>query len=60
MPTKVVNEKARNLMEPVLGPQRTEAVIQRVNNLESLSNIRDLMPFLTLKPEEMAGITFTH
>jgi 2-methylcitrate dehydratase PrpD len=60
MPTEVVNEKARNLLEPVLGPRRTESIIQRVNGLESESDIKDLMPFLTLKPEEMAGISFTH
>jgi hypothetical protein len=60
MPTEVVNEKARNLLEPVLGPRRTESIIQRVNGLESVSDIKDLMPFLTLKPEEMAGMSFTH
>jgi 2-methylcitrate dehydratase PrpD len=60
MPTEVVNEKARDLLEPVLGAQRTEAVIQQVNDLENVSNIKDLMPFLTLTPEEMAGISFTH
>ena len=60
MPTETVNEKVRKLMEPVLGPERTEEVIQRVNKLEDVSNVRDLIPFLTLKPEEMAGIKFTH
>jgi 2-methylcitrate dehydratase PrpD len=60
MPTEVVNEKARNLLEPVLGPRRTESIIQRVNGLESVSDIKELMPFLTLKPEEMAGMSFTH
>ena len=60
MSSETVNEKVRKLMEPVLGPERTEEVIQRVNKLEDVSNVRDLIPFLTLKPEEMAGIKFTH
>jgi hypothetical protein len=60
MPTEVVNEKARNLLEPVLGPQRTETLIQGVNSLERVSSIKGLMTFLTLKPEEMASIAFTH
>jgi 2-methylcitrate dehydratase PrpD len=60
MPTEVVNEKARNLLEPVLGPQRTETLIQGVNSLERVSSIKELMTFLTLKPEEMASIAFTH
>ena len=47
-------------MEPVLGPQRTEEVIQRVNKLEEVANVRELVPFLTLKPEEMDVISFTH
>jgi len=42
-----VNAKARGLMEPVLGARRTEAVIQRVNALEGLANVRELVPFLT-------------
>jgi hypothetical protein len=29
-----VNAKARSLMTPVLGAERTEAVIQRINALE--------------------------
>jgi hypothetical protein len=37
----------------VLGPARTKAVIQRVNGLEGLANVRELLPFLTLKPQEM-------
>ena len=60
MTTEYVNSKARKLLEPVLGPQRTEAVIERVNKLESLPEVRELMPFLTIKTEEMAGIRFAH
>jgi 2-methylcitrate dehydratase PrpD len=43
-----VNEKARGLMAPVLGATRTEAVIERVNALEGLDDVRKLLPFLTL------------
>lgn len=46
--TQGVNEKARSLMAPVLGGMRTEAVIQRVNALEELDDVRKLLPFLTL------------
>ena len=46
--TQGVNEKARSLMAPVLGAMRTEAVIQRVNALEELDDVRKLLPFLTL------------
>ncbi|MCZ6906299.1 MAG: MmgE/PrpD family protein [Deltaproteobacteria bacterium] len=60
METKSVNAKVRDLLEPVLGPLRTEAVIQRVNGLEGMANVQELLPFLTLKPEEMAGISPTH
>lgn len=55
MPTEVVNQKVRGLMEPVLGPQRTEAAIQRANSLESATSIGELIPFLTLKPEQMSA-----
>ena len=46
--TQGVNEKARSLMTPVLGAMRAEAVIQRVNALEELDDVRKLLPFLTL------------
>lgn len=55
MDTTSVNTKVRDLLEPVLGAPRTEAVIKRVNDLEGVANVRELLPFLTLKPEEMAG-----
>jgi 2-methylcitrate dehydratase PrpD len=44
--TTAVAAKARSLMAPVLGPQRCEQVIERVNTLESLSSVRALMPLL--------------
>ncbi len=45
--TESVNEKARLLMGPVLGVERTEEVIRRVNALEELDDVRGLRPFLT-------------
>ena len=45
--TEGVNAKARVLMAPVLGAERTEEIIQRVNALEELDNARELRPFLT-------------
>ena len=44
--TESVNAKARLLMEPVLGAERTEEVIREVNALEELSDVRELRPFL--------------
>jgi 2-methylcitrate dehydratase PrpD len=45
--TESVNAKARDLMAPVLGAQRTEAVIQRMNALEEVANVRELRALLT-------------
>jgi len=36
------------LLEPVLGPSRTEAVIERLNGLEGVANVQELLPFLTM------------
>jgi 2-methylcitrate dehydratase PrpD len=44
--TESVNEKARLLIAPVLGGERTEGIIRRVNALEELSDVRALRPFL--------------
>jgi len=44
--TERVNEKARSLMTPVLGAERTEAVIRQVNALEKLNEVRELRPLL--------------
>jgi 2-methylcitrate dehydratase PrpD len=41
--TEGMNTKARDLMAPVLGAKRAEALIQRVNALEDVANIRDLV-----------------
>jgi 2-methylcitrate dehydratase PrpD len=46
--TQSINRKVRDLMSPVLGAERTEAVIQRVNSLEELDDVRKLRPFFTL------------
>jgi 2-methylcitrate dehydratase PrpD len=46
MDTESVNAKARLLMEPVLGAERTEEIIRRVNALEELGDVRELRPFL--------------
>jgi 2-methylcitrate dehydratase PrpD len=54
MDTESVNAKVRDLIQPVLGEQRTNAIIQRVNRLEDVANVRELLPLVTLKPEEMA------
>ena len=45
--TEAVNEKARGLMAPVLGADRAEAIIRRVNTLEEVATVRELLPFLT-------------
>jgi 2-methylcitrate dehydratase PrpD len=42
MDTEAVNAKARLLMAPVLGAERTEQVIRQVNSLEKLKNAREL------------------
>jgi 2-methylcitrate dehydratase PrpD len=44
--TERVNEKARSLITPVLGAERTEMVIRRVNALEKLNDVRELRPLL--------------
>jgi 2-methylcitrate dehydratase PrpD len=47
--TAGVNEKARGLIEPVLGPGRTDTVIQMVNRLDGLDDIRELQRLLTVQ-----------
>jgi 2-methylcitrate dehydratase PrpD len=49
MDTEGLNAKVRDLMAPVLGAERTEAVIQHVNALEALDSVQKLRPFLTLR-----------
>lgn len=41
--TERMNAKARDLMTPVLGASKTEAVIQQVNGLETVANVRELL-----------------
>ena len=60
MSTADVNAKSLSLLEPALGRERAEAVIQRVNDLERLGNVRELIPYLTLSAEEMAGLEAGH
>ena len=44
--TAGVNAKAKTLMEPVIGARRTAAVIARVNALEAVADLRDLVALL--------------
>ncbi|HEU5255340.1 MAG TPA: MmgE/PrpD family protein, partial [Vicinamibacterales bacterium] len=44
--TAAVAEKARSLMAPVLGAQRSDQVIERVNTLDNLASVRDLVRLL--------------
>jgi len=46
MDTQSVNAKARLLMEPALGAERTEEIIRRVNAAEALDDVRELRHFL--------------
>jgi 2-methylcitrate dehydratase PrpD len=46
MNTESVNAKARLLMAPVLGAEKTETLIRRVNALEALKDVRELRPSL--------------
>jgi hypothetical protein len=41
-----VNGKAQSLIAPVLGAARTETIIERVNNLERVSSVRELVSLL--------------
>ena len=45
--TEAVAAKARDLMAPVLGSDRTEKLIERIGNLEKIDDIRQLRPLLT-------------
>jgi 2-methylcitrate dehydratase PrpD len=46
--TAAVAGKARSLIAPVLGGSRSEQIIERVNALESLTSIRDLVRLLVV------------
>ena len=58
--TKNVSKKARDLLEPVLGSTNTEEIIRRVNELEKVADVNELMPSLTLTSEEMASVRYGH
>ena len=42
-----VDDKVRDLMAPVLGARQADAVIERVNNLEEVGHVRELLSLLT-------------
>lgn len=44
--TEAVNAKARDLMAPVLGPDKTDRLIAQVNALEAVADMRDLRALL--------------
>lgn len=46
MDTESVNAKARALMEPVLGSEKSEGLIRHVNALEAVVDFRELQPLL--------------
>jgi 2-methylcitrate dehydratase PrpD len=48
--TAGVAEKARSLIAPVLGDRRCDTIIQRVNALETLASIRELVSVLVSGP----------
>jgi 2-methylcitrate dehydratase PrpD len=45
--TEAVNAKARDLMVPVLGATKTSKLIEMINHLETLKDIRGLRPLIT-------------
>ena len=46
--TERVNAKARDLITPVLGRDKTERLIDRINSLEALDDMRKLRPLVTV------------
>jgi 2-methylcitrate dehydratase PrpD len=46
--TEAVSAKARDLMAPVLGTDKTEQLIAAVNRMERLENVRELRPLFTV------------
>jgi len=46
--TEAVSAKARDLMTPVLGADKTEKLIDRIHKLEAVDNIRQLRPLITV------------
>lgn len=48
--TEAVNAKARDLMGPVLGAERTEAAIRRFNELERVDDVAELVRSVLVAP----------
>jgi len=46
--TEAVSAKARDLMKPVLGADKTEKLIERITRLETVADVRQLRPLFTL------------
>lgn len=46
--TEALNGKVRDLMTPVLGAERTAKLIERVNALEDVRDVRDLRPLFSV------------
>jgi hypothetical protein len=44
--TVEVEEKARELLEPVLGQARTRELMNAIEKLETVASVRDLRPLL--------------
>jgi 2-methylcitrate dehydratase PrpD len=46
--TEAVSAKARDLMAPVLGTEKTDKLIAQINALERVDDVRGLRPFFTM------------
>jgi 2-methylcitrate dehydratase PrpD len=46
--TEAVSAKTRDLITPVLGAKKAEKLIEQINNLEKVSDIRTLRPLMTV------------
>jgi 2-methylcitrate dehydratase PrpD len=46
--TEAVSAKARDLMAPVLGVEKTEKLIEQINRLETVDDINQLRPLMTI------------
>jgi hypothetical protein len=55
MDTEAVNAKARLLMAPVLGAEKTEGLIRQINALERVKDVRDLRRFLAKSQDSAPG-----
>jgi 2-methylcitrate dehydratase PrpD len=47
MTTEMIEEKCRELMTPILGKDRSQKLIDKIGNLEEVSDMRDLRPLLS-------------